>query len=63
MSLYEFILLTQIMSHIRMAQSIGGLARLTWGWRESGHGRRAEKSWRTLSGSTMNQTVELVGTA
>lgn len=43
-----------------MVPSIGGQARLTWGWREFGNGGEAEKLWGTLSGILANLTMELV---
>ena len=43
-----------------MAKSLGGLPRLTWGWKESGDGWGAEKPWGTLSGGAVNLTMELV---
>ena len=44
----------------RMAKRIGGLARLTWGWKESGNGGEAEKLLGTLFGGAVNLTMELL---
>ena len=46
-----------------MATSTGGLAQLTWVWRESGNGPEVERLWGTLSGGRGSPGLELVGIA
>ena len=46
-----------------MAKNFGGLALLTWGWKESGNGGEAENPLGTLSGAAVILTMELAGIA